>query len=218
MDLASFTDLVESLVRDDDGRLATSEIATAVTLATNRYSKDRPRLLIEDVTASAAQRLNEPASWDSEFSEIRSIEYPLDQSPPCFIPTSDFYVYEGINNVKEIRLVFSTAVVGANCRIRFTAKHESPSTFADDHLELVAGFAAAHLCDHLSAIYGHTTDPTIQSDSVDHNNKGRDFAIRAKSLRSRYEKMFEPRTASSGASAVKVVQQKSSKGARRLFH
>lgn len=218
MDLVTFTALVANLVRDDEGLLVQADIDTAVNIAFSRYSRDEPNILKEDVLASAELRLDQPLAWNSEFSEIRSIEYPLDQSPPCMIPDSDFYVYEGVNNVEEIRLVNTNAIAGATFRLEFTAKHSAPETIPGDHIELVAAFAAAHLCDHLAARYSHDSDSTFQSDSVDHADKGRRFALRASSLRGRYEKMFKPRTASSAASAVTSVNQKDSNRKGRFYH
>lgn len=218
MDLAAFTEVVSNLVRDIDGQLEVADIDTAVTLATNRYNKDRPNELIEDVTAPATTTLNLPASWVSGFSEVKGIEYPLDQTRPSYLEPNSYILYEGPGNVETIKLVDCSVVLASTSRITFTAKHDSPDTFADEDIELVASFGAAHLCEQLAAAYGHSADATIQSDSVDHVNKGRDFAIRAKSLRAAYANKFKPRTSSAAASAVATVTKKNSGGGSRMYH
>ncbi|GJM12789.1 MAG: hypothetical protein DHS20C12_11920 [Pseudohongiella sp.] len=218
MNAAEFTALVESLVRDDEDRLSATDIATAVSEAIARYSTDSPQELIVDVVADTTSTLPLPAGWQTGFSEPRRIEYPIGQTPPSYFGATSYIAYRGPSNAENIKFNIASVTVGQSARVTFTATHPDASTFHRGDTELVASYAAALLCEQLAAFYGHDTDSTLSSDSVDHNDKGRGFAIRAKSLRARYVGRFKPRSSTNSASAFAISTQTNARGGSRLFH
>lgn len=187
MAIEDYQDLVTSLVRDPDGLISDTERDKAIALAVTRYSEDRPRALLEDLTTPAEGLLDLPDAFDPERSRIIKLESPPEQAPPTYLDPESWMIYEGLDG-KKIMFI-SRPQTGQTIRARFTAPHtldDEADTIPAQDMEAVASWAAAVLCEQLASQFSGDSIPTIDADSVDHQSKGRDFANRASRLRKHY--------------------------------
>lgn len=187
MALADLRILVDAMVRDDTGVIASGDRDGAIALAVVRYSEDRPLALVVDGVAPGGQRLTLPAEWQPDVSRLVAIESPVGEVPPAQISTEDWRLYRGAAG-DEVQLQAAVAA-GTTVRYRITVPHtlgETTDTMPLRDREAVAAWAAALLLDQLAALYAGHRDPTIQSDRVDWGSKSGDTAKRAASMRKRY--------------------------------
>lgn len=220
MTLTDIQSLTTALVRDDAGNIATADRDSAIALAVSRYSKDRPRVLVEDLTSAGGQLLDLPAGWEAGFSAIQSLEYPIGNAPPTLLALGTYELYQGPADT-QILLVDGLAA-GAQVRARYTVQHVATlATYTPPGIdaEPLASYAAAILCDQLASLYSNDTDSSIQADAVDHTSKAREFALRAKTLRKRYydELGIEPKR-NVAAGVVVDMDLNDSRGRDRLTH
>lgn len=188
MSLASLQALVDDLVRDKDQVIATADRDHAIAAAVLRYSQDRPRVLVVDVTSvSGGQRLPLPAGWLADFSVIQSVEHPIGNVPTSFLPIDEIGLYRGPTEV--LIEVPVTLLAGDQVRVTFTGPHTVDGTAATPpakHDYAIACWAAHMLCDQLANYYATSAEPSIQADTVNHQSKTQAFAARAKNYRARY--------------------------------
>lgn len=187
MSLATYQDLVDRTVRDEEERITEQDRDRAIQMAVTRFSKDRPRVKVEDLTSTDGRYIDLPASWVDESSSVRSLEYPIGDFPPTYIQDSLWQLYSTPNTEKL--LLISAITASATVRVNYTIPHtlsDSENTIPDRSKEPVASYAASLLCDQLASFYTGETDSTVSADNVDHQGKGALFAARAKVLRDRY--------------------------------
>ena len=222
MPLADFQTMVDDMVRDVDARIATAERDRAIDSAVRRYGADRPRVLVRDVTAAAAGHyLDLPADWESDFSDIQSIENPLGEVPPALLSGDAFDLYE---DPTEIRILLAAAAsAGETFRISFTAPHTldgATDTIPAKHREAVSSLAAADLLSALAGIHAASTDEAIHgAPHVDMGDKSAKYARRAEKLRDRYfEILGIKRNQAKAGSAIVDWDATDSRGRDRLLH
>lgn len=219
--LSDYQTLVTELTRDDAAKIAVAERDRAIDLAVKRYSKDRPQEKTQDVTPADANHLPLPAAWETDFSELRSLEHPIGNVPPSVIGQERYGFYRSPTDLK-IQLLDAVAVAANNVRATYTIRHVV-SAIADtipiEDREPAACWAAAILCDELAALYSGNTDSTIQADTVSSTSKAQEYAARGRALRTRYfkelgidEKRAEP------AGVVVNLDFPDSHGQERLTH
>jgi len=218
--LTDFQGLVDDLVRDGAGDIATADRDEAIARAVIRYSTDRPKIKIEDVVAAGGNYLDLPAAFDADFSQLVEIETPPDEAPPAILEPSAWSIYSTPAGDKI--LFVNSLAAAASVRLRYTIPHTldgATDTVPDKDREAVCAWAAGLLLTQLAAKYSGDSQPTITSDSVDHQSKGRDYAARARELRQRYldHLGIDPkRTVPAGA--VVDLDQDNSLGGDRLMH
>lgn len=186
--LSDYQTLVTELVRDDAAKIVTAERDRAITAAVERYSKDKPREKAEDLTPADANTLPLPDAWVADFSELRSLEYPIGDVPPTYIGQERHAFYRNLSGL-VVQLLDAVTVAADNVRATFTIKHSvtaGEDTIPTQDREAVACWAGAILCDQLAALYSGGTDSTIQADSVENTSKAQEYARRAAALRKRY--------------------------------
>ena len=221
MPLSDYQSLVESLVRDDTGKVGANDLDVAIALAVDRYSADRPRHKSEDLVSPGGNTLPLPTTdYDATFSEIESLEYPIGEFPPVFIDSTAWALYTAPTG-DQLTLAQSLST-GQEVRALFTIKHvldETTDTIPAIDKEAVASWAAAFLCDQLASLYSGDSDTTIQADNVDHGGKAREFAMRANSLRKRYHDLLgiDPKR-NAAAGVVVDMDMSNSVGGDRLTH
>lgn len=191
MSFSALSDLVTDLVPDTGARLTAGAMGRALEAARVQYSKDRPRLVLEDITAVAGNRQALPLGW-LPGAALVSLEYPVGQFPPVMLGPAEFGLLSTPAG-DEIGLL-NAVPAGEVLRVGFTAPHvltASPDTctIPAGHFEAVACWAAALLCDQLAAAYADNTDPTIAVDRVDYTSPSRTWAGRAKAYRERYAQL-----------------------------
>ena len=186
--LADYEQLVADLVRDDAAKLSLAEKDRAIVAAVYRYSEDRPQEKAQDLTPASANYLPLPAAWELDFSNLRSLEYPINNVPPTFLDQARYKFYRAPAGL-QIQLNDAVAVAANNVRATFTIKHvvdAGADTIPIQHRQAVAAWAGAICCDQLAAFYSSGTDSTIQADSVQQQSKAQEYTKRARDLRKFY--------------------------------
>ena len=187
--LTDYTPLITQLAQDGAGHVTEDDIAAALALAVLRYSQDRPRRAVTDVTlATAARQVDLPEGWVADFSELTQVEYPLDQAPPALLPRGEAWtLYETPDG--PVLLGTGEWPAGAVLRLTWTLPHlldEDTDTLPARHREAVACWAAALLCEQLASRYAANSEPTLQADRVDQTAPQKAYSQRAQALRQRY--------------------------------
>src|SRR3990172_3496624 len=218
--LSDYQDLVDDLVRDDSARLTDDDRNTAIDLAVKRYSKDRPKTQVEDLTPTSTTELPLPSAWETDFSVLASLEYPIGENPLSYLSPDRYGPYD---DGTAISIKLQEEVDAAqDVRASFTIAHTlsaAVDTIPTGDREPVACWAAAILCEQLAAFYSGGTDATIQADSVRQQSKAQEYAAPAKNLRARYTNELgvnEKRNVAAGA--VTELRKESSAGQTRLTH
>lgn len=218
--LADYTTLVAAAVRDDATKLQSGEISSAIAQAVARYSKDRPRTKVEDVTAPGGNLLPLPNAWEADFSQLSSLEYPIGNVPPDIIGAGGWAMYTTPSALK----IQVASAIHANAAVRatYTIAHvlsTTVDTIPVGDRESVSSYAAAMLCDQLASLYSNDQDSTIKADSVQHTSKASEFAKRAKVLRQRYfDDLGIDTKRNVAAGAVVNLDMASSVGRDRITH
>lgn len=221
MALVDYQSLVDSLVRDDAEKITPADRDKAVGLAVVQYSKDRPKDKSEDVTVTpAGHYIPLPVYWESDFSSLKMVEFPVDEVPPSYFESGVYSMYNHPTGLKiQSQYYFTDNDIA---RVHYTIKHtltKTSDTIPALDQEAVASWAAAVLCEQLASFYSGSSDSTIAADTVDHANKAKDFAIRAKSLRKRYHDHLgiDPKR-NTAAGEVVDLDKNDSRGNDRLMH
>lgn len=218
--LADYTTLVTASVRDDAQKLTSGDISSAIALAVAQYSKDRPRLKVEDVAATGGNLLSLPTAWEADVSQLNSLEYPIGNVPPDIIQAGGWAMYATPTGLKI--QVLDAVPAAALVRATFTIAHvlsTTVDTIPVKDREQVASYAAAILCDQLANLYSNDGDSTINADSVQHISKASEFAKRAKVLRQRYfDDLGIDTKRNVAAGAVVNLNLSNSVGRDRLMH
>jgi hypothetical protein len=213
--------LVIELIRDDAGKITTADRDRAINLAIERYSKDRPQEKTQDVTPTDANHLPLPGAWEADFSELRSLEYPIGSVPSSVIGQERYGFYRSPTAL-TIQLLDAVAVAANNVRATYTIRHVVSAvadTIPVGDREPVACWAAAVLCEELAALYSGNTDSTIQADSVEQTSKAQEYAARARGLRKRYiDELGIDEKRSQPAGVVVNLDFPDSHGQERLTH
>lgn len=216
---ADIASIATGLVQDDSARLDAATIDLAIDLAVARYSKDRPRVIVEDVASTGTAILNLPTEWVDEASAIASIEYPMGDVPPALIDSDRYTVYQSPAGY-NLMLIYPPPV-GETMRLTYTLPHvltDLVDTIPPRDREPVACWAAAHLLEQLASFHAGDTDSTIGADRVDHRAGAESYAARARAARKRYfdELGLKPQR-SVAAGAVVDLDLPDSRGNDRLL-
>jgi len=220
MALQDLQTLVDRMVRADASSVTTGDRDEAIRAAVARYSKDRPRLKVEDVAAAGGIFLALPQGWDGEVSALVELEHPIDADPPSRITPAEVAV-EAIPSGQRFRLPRSITA-GQQVRVRYTVPHvvdaDTDTVPAADR-EAVAAYAGAHLLDQLAAEKSGDIDSSIGAANINRATPAQEYAARAKDLRRRYMTglgLNPDRVAPAGA--VVSLPSSDSLGRTRLLH
>ncbi|MCH2092723.1 MAG: hypothetical protein MK141_14260 [Pseudoxanthomonas sp.] len=220
MSLTTFQGLVDDLVRDKDQVISSSTRDEAIAQAVIRYSDDRPRAVVIDVLGNGTRRLPLPAGWETGYSQLQGVEWPVDQYPAAELSMAEVRMRQAPDNL-YIELPVEPGVDEA-IRLTYTQRHAvdvATDTIPDRDRLAVASWAAALLCGQLQAYYATEAAPTIQADSADHQGKSERYRTRMRDLTTQYFKELGiPEKRPSVASTVVHMRGTDSNGNPRLFH
>src|SRR6266852_4673902 len=130
-------------LRDDVAKLPSGDRDAFLQQAIlQRYSKDRPRELVTDVSGNGTSIIPTPTAggvaFDDDFSLVRTIEFPLGIVPPSFLLEEDWAMYRTPTGL-QIMLYATTPAASDTLRIAWTARHLADgSTIPDADFEAVA--------------------------------------------------------------------------------
>jgi hypothetical protein len=219
--LADYEQLVKDFTRDDALKLLIADYDRAIAMAVQRYSKDRERPKVEDVTPTDANTLPLPAGWQADFSELRSLEYPIGQNPPSYLDQSRYAIYRAPASL-VIKTIDAVNVAANTVRAAYTIAHQvevATDTIPVADREPVAKWAAAICCEQLAALYSGNTDSTIQAATVENKSKAGEYSSRAKSLRKNYlDELGVDDKRNVAAGTVVTLPETDSRGQPRLTH
>ena len=161
-----------------------------------RYSADSPKWNTSDIEGNGTNYIPLPVSaeegedvpvWESNFSVIAQLEFPIGQQPPQLIDDSDFRVYHAPGVADKILLNFDTPASGDFIRCSWSSRHlPDGSTVPDRDFYAVVDYAASLGADVLASWYVSNGDATIGADVVNYRTKSQEAQAVAKMLRKRY--------------------------------
>jgi hypothetical protein len=180
--IPDFVAEIPNVLADDAKRISANTWTALVTRAIlERYSQDAPLYLVSDVEGNGTNYIPLPAApgegadlpvWESNFSVIQQIEFPIGQQPPQLILDSDFRVYRTPGQPDQILINFDTPQEGDSLRVTWTARHlRDGSTVPDKDFYAVTDFAASLGAENLASFYVGTGDSTMQADVVQYRSK-----------------------------------------------
>lgn len=209
-------DLIRSNVKDTSGKLDDpGDYTSALSGALKRYSKDRPLLMVEDLSGADSYDLPLPGGWCEGFSTIAGIEYPVGNVPATLLDSDLWQLYRSPDGLK-LRILHASIDTGETVRVEYTALYgEATIPTADE--EAIAALAASLCLRQLAAGYGNTNDSTIQADSVNHQSKTDEYRRLADS----FEKLYGDHLgigANSPIAAAMATVRPADSGRVRLTH
>ncbi|ABF42414.1 hypothetical protein Acid345_3413 [Candidatus Koribacter versatilis Ellin345] len=191
----AFSDLqtgVANRIQDAAGRLPGDAVDGFIRQAiADRYSKDRPRIIVSDVAGAGTSDLPLPTGPNAEqfedgFSVIRTIEYPMGELPPVYIDDQDWRLYRTPTGL-VVRMMLVTPSEDEQARFEWTSRHlADASTLPGADLDAVCDYAAALCMVAIASGYIQLTDSSLQSDSVNYRTKSQEALAQAKQFRTQY--------------------------------
>lgn len=172
--------------------LGETEKVLAIDIAVKEHSRHSPHIVVEDFDGDGGfdYAISAFASWSDGFSSIKKVEYPVDDDDetPDILQDDAWIIYEKPAG-KFLRFLEDKPTATEDFRVTYTALHtctDAACTVKTFDEEAVKALAASYFCDMLSTYYAQSQMSTIAADSVDHTNKSRDYAARAKAYRKLY--------------------------------
>ena len=115
------------------------------------------------------------ASWVNGFSRIRFIEHPIGTQFRTYIDSGQYHLFPDSESPTHIHFDGTIPASGTNnIRVSYTVPHtvDDTSSSVDDWAEPAYEYAlACSGCQMYAALYGQSTDPAIEADSVDYGSK-----------------------------------------------
>jgi len=179
------------VLRDGAAKLPSGDRDALLTQAIlQRYSKDRPREVVSDVSGNGTNILSLPGSdtdvFEEGYSAIRLIEFPVGSFPPNLILDEDWQMYRTPAGMK-IMMISTAPQATDTVRLTWSARHLGDgSSVPDPDFEAVCDYAAGLCYEALAGIYAQTGDATIMADSVNYRTKSQEYVGLAKAAKKRY--------------------------------
>ncbi|PTT22690.1 hypothetical protein DBR12_03375 [Acidovorax sp. HMWF029] len=183
MALADFQALLSDLARDQASVLSADSRVRALDAARLQYSSDHPRRMVDDVTWPTGSLAPAPLGW-TDSAWIQSAEYPIGRDPLATIEVSAYLSPTGWQ-----LMAADHVATGGVVRVKFMAEHAlsaTEDTIPARHRLPVAQYAAHLLCHQLATHYSAQRENGYGSDASMTETRAREFAARAKELRSAY--------------------------------
>ena len=190
--------IMSGLIQDAAGKLTVTTRNQAIRQAIGLHAQNIPAIKFQIITGVSDGCARTPTGWVDEVSQIKQLEFPLNDRPPIYLEEEDFQVIAAATAATPYRILFinSTPAATAPFGVRFTAPHHlgataSQNTIPDHHIDAVASLAAHVACTQLSAFYSQQGDNTIQADSVNNQQKNPNYLQLSKVFMSYYTKFFK---------------------------
>lgn len=190
-------DDVRGLVHDIDGeiRLCTDgEVQQCIRDALAVYTRTNPRetyALLDGDGSTVDYPL--PRDWIWGLSAIRSVEYPVGETPTRYLDTGWYGVMEttlGAQPVRFLRFESAPEAGTGNVLVRYQTRHrhdDEYDTVPSSDYEAFTWLAGAHLAEMKAAQAAGGSDPTILADTTNHRDAEQRWRSVANTLRERYD-------------------------------
>ncbi len=166
------------------------DIDQSVNQSINTFSKDKPRIIKEDVSADGSYEYSLPDLWVSDFSFIMSIEYPAGEQAPSMLDPEDYNVYHN-GTTEKLRFPALSPQSGESMLVEFTVKWTLDKTTCNiptHDYDAVICLAASYCLRMFASYYAQTSDPTIDVDTIDYSNKSIQYSELADNLENIYRR------------------------------
>lgn len=170
--------------------------------ALRRYSKDRPKKIVTEITGASTRYYLINATNFPDFIEGFSVLTKVEaisadvsnEESPRYI-SGDAYEFYRDSAGYKLHFKHDEPTSSDTIRIEYTVKHtinglsgETVDTIPNIHYDAVIYAAAYEACRALAGKYSGSSDPTIRSDVVNYRTKSREYLSLAKDyLESYYE-------------------------------
>lgn len=181
------TILRDTGLTDPERLLVDTEVEAFVAEAADRYSADRPRVLVTDVVADGSGRLALPGDFEAGFAVLRAVEHPVSEVPPSLLDARGYGLYEGPAGTElllaerpsgTVRLTFT-----ARCVFGATAPE---TTIPERDARAVCDLAASFGADAIAAGFARTQEPLLGEGAVAYRSKAGEWQAVARRLEARY--------------------------------
>lgn len=193
--ITDFTAAVPGVLSDGAGKTTALLPSLAARAILERYSQDSPLEIVSDVAGNGTNYIATPVApgtgnlpvWESNFSIIKHIEFPIGQQPPQLVLDSDLRVYHTPGKPDTILIDFDVPQPGESLRVTWTARHLADgSTVPDRDFFAVVDFIGSMAAEWLASYYVSTGDATMNVDVTNYRSKSQEMLSVAKALRKRY--------------------------------
>lgn len=213
---------IDRLLRDTGTPVTAADRDAALTVALERYSRDRPRRLVHrQVPPAEGVALAALPGWTAGLSALVAVEYPTWPETPRTLDTGCWTVADTPGG--PVAPIVAGVPAGAAVGLVYTGAHvagDDSDSVPPGHREAVACYAAAHLLEGLAVAHAGDRDPTlaIQGAGPAPGGVSREYAARARRLRDLYMEAIADSPAQAGpAGASATLVLPASDGGRRLF-
>lgn len=183
--------------------------------ALERYSKDRPKEYVVDLTGDGGNYYEIATTtfseWVGGFSRVFSVEYPAavvaNDEAPTYLEDGDWRDDYYAGDKRYLYLPNNTPAATEKIRITYIVPYllsgtpGTTDTPAQD-FDAICSLAAGLCCEALAAKYGQSMDPTLAADVVNYAEKTDFYARRAKELIALYEEHMGIEEGTAPASVV----------------
>ena len=169
-----------------------------VDIAVIEYSLERPVLRTEQVTSTSTTTAPVPSNWEAEFSKVKSIEYPVGQSPRKIV---DSRRYQVVHSTSGWIIEFINSLIDENANLNVTYnglhtwKGASATLAAPDYVP-VRYLAASIAARAIAGFYSDMPTPAFENKAPEADSLASRWRTLSKSLREDYEKITQRRKSS----------------------
>lgn len=193
--LNDYDEVLKALIQDKATKLDMADRREAILQAVSEHSKVRPLVKRRSLLGLGSSILGTPTGWDSDFSTVLSIEYPVGQVPPTYLEPEAWLLTSSPTALTPYHLVFPGHHIGTGERLNleWSVPHtvgESTGTIPDGHYRAVAMLGASYACLQLAGYYSQAGDPLISLDSQNPGSKADQYMRLAREYQHRYREFF----------------------------
>lgn len=200
--LQPFIDAVAPMISDDQNWVTSGISRFAAQAIGERYSVDKPLEVVSDMPGNGTSflplptiALNEDGTtifgkyvpkFEPRFSTIRSIEYPIGDTPGDYGDPRDYALYNTPTGF-QLQLIACTPSANEKVRLVWTARHDlQGSTIEHTDFYAICDFIAALALEAMAAKAINFGDSTINADVVNYRSKSQEYLTMAKQKRRAY--------------------------------
>jgi len=228
--LTTFRQRIDSILSGIPvGEISEADRREALAAAVVEYSRDFPRLVVEDVTGDGGRyyELGSGANltaWEVGFSTVLAIDYPAEgvseDEAPNWLEREDWEIYR-VGETRYLYFPSHTPSSSETARVHYTVRYalsDGSYNTPDAHFEAIATLAGAIACQWMAIHYGQSSESTIAADVVDRRSKSDIYASRARELRTQYAALMGIGGEVAPALAIEDLDMGPAQGRDFLFH